>query len=71
MAISTVNSMENSLANMATGMQGGRVQSEIGFAILKQILDNQKMQGQALVKMISTGPTPTADGTGRNVNIGA
>jgi len=60
-------------------MQGGRFQREIGFAILKQIMDTQEMEAQALISMMapvslrggSSGPTPTVDGTGTIVNIGA
>jgi len=71
MAISGINSMENSMASMATGMQGGRIQQDISMAIVKQILDSQEMQAQALVKMMSSAPTPTLDGTGQIVNIAA
>lgn len=71
MAINGVNAMENSLASLATGMQGGRVQQQIGVAVLKQTLDNQEMLAQALIQMMNTGPTPTIDGTGQIVNIGA
>jgi hypothetical protein len=71
MAISGVNSFENSLASMATSMAGGSSQQKIGVAILKQILQTQEMQVQALVQMMSTESTPTVDGTGTIVNIGA
>jgi hypothetical protein len=72
MAITAVsNSMENSMAGVATDMQGGRIQEKIGFAILKQIMDSQKMQGELILKMIDSGPKPTVDGTGSIVNIGA
>jgi hypothetical protein len=70
MAISGVASMENSLASMATSMVGGNIQQKIGVAIVKQILDTQEMQVQALLQMMSNGPTPTVDGTGTMVNIG-
>jgi hypothetical protein len=71
MAISGVNSMDNSLASLATSMQGGAFQQKIGVQILKNILDSQAMQGQELLKMISSGSSPTLDGTGKIVNIGA
>jgi hypothetical protein len=70
MAISGVASMENSLASMATSMVGGSIQQKIGVAIVKQILDTQEMQVQALLQMMSNGPTPTVAGTGTMVNIG-
>jgi len=70
MAISGVNSMENSLASLATDMQGGSVQQKIGVAIVKQILDTQEIQAQAILKMMNSGPTPSLTGTGRIVNIG-
>ncbi len=59
------------MANLATNMQGGRATQEIGVAIVKQILDTQAMEAQLLVKMISSGPSPSLDGTGGIVNIGA
>jgi len=71
MSISAVGTMENSLANMATGMVAGNIQQKFGFAILKEILNSQEMQAQALLKMMRAGPTPTVDGTGKIVNIGA
>jgi hypothetical protein len=71
MAINGVNAMANSLASLATGMQGGRVQQQLGMTVLKQALDNQEMLAQALIQMVSSGPTLTMDGTGQIVNIGA
>ena len=70
MAITGVNSIENTLASMASSMVGGSVQQKISTAVVKQIMDSQQMQAQALLKMIQNGPTPTLDGTGTNVNIG-
>ena len=70
MAITGVNSIENTLASMASNMVGGSVQQKISTAVVKQIMDSQQMQAQALLKMIQNGPTPTLDGTGTNVNIG-
>lgn len=71
MAINGINSMENSLALMASAMQSVRIPQEIGFSVLKQIMDTQANQAQALIQMINSGPSPTVDGTGQIVNIGA
>jgi hypothetical protein len=71
MAISGINSMESSLATMASTMQSARVPQEIGFNVLKQIMDTQTDLAQALIQMINSGPTPTIDGTGKIINIGA
>jgi len=43
----------------------------IGTAVLKQLMDNQKMQAEALIKMINATHPPSLDGTGENVNVGA
>jgi hypothetical protein len=51
-------SMVNSMASMATNMKSDNVGGEIGAAILKQIMDMQKMQGEALVKMMQQTPSP-------------
>jgi hypothetical protein len=50
-------------------MVDGAFQQKIGFEVLKQILNTQEAQAQALLKMI--GPTPTVDGTGAIINTGA
>lgn len=71
MNVSSVNSMESSLAAAATAMQSTKIPREIGYSVLKQIMDSQAAQAQALVQMIDNGPTPTLDGTGQVVNIGA
>jgi hypothetical protein len=71
MAISSINSMESSLALMASAMQEVRVPQELGFSVLKQIMDTQANQAQALLQMINSGPSPTLDGTGQIINIGA
>lgn len=62
--------MESSLASLATSMQGGRMQQEISVAILKQILDSQQNEAQMLLGMLGS-PSPSLDGTGQIVNIGA
>jgi len=63
--------MESSLALMASAMQAVRVPQELGFSVLKQIMDTQANQAQALLQMINSGPSPTLDGTGQIINIGA
>jgi hypothetical protein len=55
------------LANMATNMQSSQTGLKISTAIMKEVLDSQKQQGDMLVKMISQ--TPSADGAGKMVDI--
>jgi hypothetical protein len=58
-----------SMANTATNMKADQVGLEISAAIMKQIIDNQKMQGQQIVKMIGGGPS--LNGTGSMVDVRA
>ena len=69
MTISAVSSMESSLANMSTGKVDGAIQQKIAVLVLKQILNTQEAQAKAILAMIA--PTPTIDGSGKIVNIGA
>ncbi len=58
-----------SMAGAATNMKADQVGLEISAAIMKQIMDNQKMQGEEIVKMIGGGPS--LNGTGQMVDIRA
>jgi hypothetical protein len=62
-------SMESSLAAMATSSRASAVQSEISMAVMKQAQDQQEVFAQALLEMIKQTPTP--NGTGQIINIGA
>jgi len=53
-------SMLSALAGLATNMVNEQVQSQLGVAILKQTLDQEKQQGAALVNMIQATPRPAA-----------
>ena len=59
------------MAAVATSLQGGRVQQEFGYTIVKQIMDSQKVMAEGLLNMMNSGPAPSLDGTGQIVNIGA
>jgi hypothetical protein len=59
-------SMENALASMATNRSNTQIRSEISMAILKSQMNQQKVQGLALVKMINS---TSINGTGSLVNI--
>lgn len=61
--------MESSLAAMATSSRASAVQSEISMAVMKQAQDQQEIFAQALLEMIKQTPTP--DGTGQIINLGA
>jgi hypothetical protein len=58
------------LAGMATNMRAGELGMQISMAVMKQALDSQKQQGQALVQMIQSS-TPSLNGTGSIVDIRA
>jgi len=67
MNISAVPAMQNSMAVMASDMKTSEVSSQMSIAILKQMIDNQKMVGDAITQMINA--TPSLSGTGGIVNI--
>ncbi len=62
-------SLSDSLANVATGMKSDSVSMQIAVAVMKQAQRQQQIQAEGLLKMIQN--TPTLDGTGNIVNIGA
>jgi hypothetical protein len=61
-------SMINNLAAMSVGMGKENVGTQLGVAILKQIMDSQKMEMEALVNMIQQGPSPDA-AVGQTVDV--
>jgi hypothetical protein len=63
----TSNSMSDGLANLATNMQSNNLGLQFSTAIMKNVMDNQKQVGEALVKMINS--TPSLDGTGAHIDI--
>ena len=62
-------SFSNSLASQATQMQASAIQQQLSVAMLKNTLDNQKQQANALVEMIRQ--TPSASGTGSLLDVRA
>jgi len=58
-------SMESVLANMATSNAHQQVQNEVAVLILKQQMQQNEIEGAALVKMINES---SLDGTGQLVN---
>ena len=62
-------SISDSLINQAMGLQSNNLGLQFSTAILKNLMDSQKQQGQALVAMICQ--TPSLDGTGQNIDIRA
>jgi hypothetical protein len=62
-------SFSNSLASQATQMQASAIQQQLSVAVLKNTLDNQKQQGNALVEMIRQ--TPSVSGTGSLIDVRA
>jgi hypothetical protein len=69
MNISAVSSLINQLPELASNLSAGSTNARITVAILKDILDTEQEQGEALVKMLRT--TSSADGTGRMVDVSA
>lgn len=69
MNISSVSSTTDSLAAAASNLQSGNIARQISVAVMKQVLDGQKQQGEALVQMIQN--TPSLDGTGSILDIRA
>jgi hypothetical protein len=63
------NSMVTSLAGMANGYQTDNIGMQISTAVLKQQLDMQKTQNDALLNMIQKTPTPSPDGAGKVVDL--
>ena len=57
--------MESVLATMATSNAHNQVQLAVSVEVLKNQQEQQEMQAQALVKMISSS---SLDGTGQLVN---
>jgi hypothetical protein len=67
MAIGDV-SMSNTLASWATEMKGSNLASQIGVAVMKQIMDQQKQQGEAIIQMMQQTPRP-AGSSGSVVDV--
>jgi hypothetical protein len=67
MNISGVSSNMDALAVMATKLKADQVGPQISVAVLKEVLDTQKLQGDELAQMIHQ--TPSADGAGQLVDI--
>ena len=62
-------SFSNSLASQATQMQASAIQQQLSVAVLKNTLDTQKQQANALVEMIRQ--TPLVSGTGSLLDVRA
>ncbi len=56
MQIAPVTDLSSDLAETATALKSSQVQTAIRVAVLKQTLDQQKLAGDALVKMLSQNP---------------
>jgi hypothetical protein len=67
MNISAVSSLINDLPRLASDLSAGSASARITVAILKDILETEQEQGEMLAKMIRA--TPSADGTGRVIDI--
>ena len=50
--ISSVGGITDVLAQKATSMQSANIATQIGVAVLKQIMDRQKTNGDAMVQLI-------------------
>ena len=61
-------SMESDLARMATMNSHQQIQNQVVLSVLKQQMQIEEMQAEALVNMIKE---TTLDGTGQMINLGA
>lgn len=60
-------SLSTSLVAVATDAQASRLRSQIGFAVLGELQDQQKQMADALVRMMESAPGP--DYLGKNVDV--
>lgn len=67
MSISSIGDMSSYLISQATEMKGSEVQQAISAAVLKNVLDQQQVEGEALVKMLQAS-APEGD-LGNRVDI--
>jgi hypothetical protein len=70
MNIGSISSFEG-LAGMATNLHAGELGLQISTAIMKQVMDSEKQQAQALVRMIQSGTPPSPDGVGSILDVRA
>jgi hypothetical protein len=61
---STIGSTSDYIAREATAMKSTSAQQQIGAAVLRSIMDQQKTSGEALVKMIQQGAVNQFASTG-------
>jgi len=50
--------MQDQLAQMATSQKMGSAEATIQSAVAKQIKDSEQQQGELMVKLINSGPSP-------------
>jgi len=62
-------SFSNYLVDTATSLKSSQIQMQIGVAVLKQTLDQQDLQAQALLKMIRQ--SSSLEGTGQIIDRSA
>jgi hypothetical protein len=64
-------SMYDSLAGQATSVATSQAREQIGMAVMKQIIDQNKQQGEAIVEMIQAGSPASlaSEGLGQNVDV--
>jgi hypothetical protein len=64
-------SMSDGLASMASSMQASNLGLQFSTAVMKKVMDTQKMQGDALVAMINQTPTASLNGIGSIIDVQA
>ena len=65
MDISAVTSSPNALAEAASSLKAGQVQSQLAVAIFKQTQDIERQQAEALVRMIQQTAAAARGGVDR------
>jgi hypothetical protein len=63
-------SLSDGLAQLASNIQGGNLKSQIAGAVMKQIKDSQQIQGEMIIKLIQSSPSPDP-AVGRNFDRSA
>ena len=69
MDVSSISSSWDAMASSASSMQSSKLGLQFATTVMKEVMDNQKMMGEAIVQMINA--TPSLEGTGRIVDVRA
>lgn len=57
------------IAGLSTALSQVKVQNEFGVAMLKNSMDQLKVEGAEMVSMIASAPAPANPNVGANVDV--